>query len=273
MSCKECRAFQGILSEARVVSVPRIDLSGYVAVLNHTDILISFRATDTVLNWIENVASPFFADFLVCPHCKASLVYLKMYRRVRPQLLGVLIPLLTRYPNATIVATGHSMGGIFATYAAVDLLSNVNHYNYEQYLKDPEGFPVVYAEGDTELQNLRGIIPFKQKCHVWNHHIQVKEVVTFGMPRIGNRYLADYIQRIIPTYARITHYRDLIPRLPPSFTDYHHTGDEYWFNRDSTEYKVCSYPEQKGCINSVILLNTDDHAVYMGLHSGQCEMR
>ncbi len=199
-----------------------------------------------MLNWIENVASPFFADFLVCPQCKASLVYLKMYRRVRPQvclshscdakLLGVLIPLLTRYPNATIVATGHSMGGIFATYVAVDLLSNVNHYNYEQYLKDPEGFPVVYAEGDTELQNLRGIIPFKQKCHVWNHHIRVKEVVTFGMPRIGNRYLADYIQRIIrdtsspsspiATYARITHYRDLIPRLPPSFTDYHHTGDE-----------------------------------------------
>ena len=41
---------------------------------------------------------------------------------------------------------------------------------------------------------------------------------------------------------------------------------------DSTEYKVCSYPEKKECINSVVFLNTDDHAVYMGLHSGACEL-
>lgn len=128
------------------------------------------------------------------------------------------------------------MGGVFATYAAVDLLSNVNYYNYQQYLSHPDHYPIMSSDKDVKLRYQRGYIPFTRKCHAWNHHIRVHEVVTFGMPRIGNRYLADHIAKLIrkdwvdcspqAAYYRVTHYRDLIPRLPPSFTDYHHTGNE-----------------------------------------------
>lgn len=124
-----------------------------------------------------------------------------------------MIRLLQTHPDAEMHFSGHSLGGVFVTLIAIDVLANLNYYDFNLYLQNS----TLYSESI-------------------NHNIQVAEVYTFGMPRIGNSYLADFIHQrirrrilcliIIAHFYRITHGKDVVPLLPPLFMEFQHTGDE-----------------------------------------------
>lgn len=40
---------------------------------------------------------------------------------VEPQLIDAVKPLLAKYPTASLLVTGHSLGAALATFAAVDI--------------------------------------------------------------------------------------------------------------------------------------------------------
>lgn len=48
--------------------------------------MIVFRASESTLNLIENLASPVLAHFDVCEKCMASGTYLSLYASIRDQV-------------------------------------------------------------------------------------------------------------------------------------------------------------------------------------------
>jgi hypothetical protein len=57
-------------------------------------------------------------------------------------------------------------------------------------------------------------------------------VIFIRSPRVGNKEFAEYFKKKVTTKdkARITHFSDLVPHLPPQTLDYIHAVPEYWFN-------------------------------------------
>ena len=68
------------------------------------------------------------------------------------------------------------------------------------------------------------------------------EIHNFGQPRIGNKRLTDHMHRKMELVFRVVHNRDLVPHLPPDLPlfDYHHSGNEVFFNEDMSVFKVCA---------------------------------
>ena len=94
-----------------------------------------------------------------------------------------------KYDISHIQLTGHSLGAVFATYVATDLISQVNHYDLADFLKYPDHY------------NLS--VPILDQCHTIRNHLRIRDVYTFGMPRIGNPALAEYIAKHIRFSYRV----------------------------------------------------------------------
>ena len=103
----------------------------------------------------------------------------------------------------------------------------MNYYDFDRYLKDPTIYSNrFFHHGNWSTTNL----------YTQNHSLKVSDVFTFGMPRIGNFELAEYIHKVIRTvyisdfslanFYRITNGKDVIPFLPPQWMEFRHTGDE-----------------------------------------------
>jgi len=110
----------------------------------------------------------------------------------------------------------------------------------------------------------QGIIP-REKTVMYN----------YGSPRVGNSQLADAINKAIPELYRITHWRDLVPHVPPcsinasneciaNATGYsgfglwpaYHVGPEVFYNEDSSTHIVCNGGENPMCADQFSLLQT-----------------
>ena len=89
-------------------------------------------------------------------------------------------------------------------------------------------------------------------------------VYNFGQPRVGNKAFADLYKNLIPTYYRITHWRDVVPQVPATsgliqlhyinlmgndvkvqvpFTsgiEYQHLANEVHYSEAQEAFQVCS---------------------------------
>ncbi|KAG8722709.1 hypothetical protein FRC08_012588 [Ceratobasidium sp. 394] len=52
------------------------------------------------------------------------------------------------------------------------------------------------------------------------------KAVTYGQPRVGNQEFANWIDKIIPDFSRITHEHDVIPIVPGRGLGFHHPSGE-----------------------------------------------
>lgn len=79
-------------------------------------------------------------------------------------------------------------------------------------------------------------------------------IYTYGAPRVGNMAFMNYIHNQDGYTYRITHYDDVVPRLPPmSYLGYGHTSAEYWLSwgpSDRVNYTTDQITECTGYVNS-----------------------
>ena len=118
---------------------------------------------------------------------------------------------------------------------------------------------------------LATICAFDMLYHEFQYN--VKYLVTFGSPRIGNVYFSDYFNSFQIESKRVTHYYDIVPHVPEEFLGYKHISNEIWYNEDNTNYYVCNdtYNEDTTCSNSCAptkCTSTSDHLNYLNISMG-----
>lgn len=180
-------------------------------------------------NWLYNFDVT-KTTFDKCDKCSIHTGFHKTYTDIKEQLFTKLESVIHKYPKAPIVITGHSLGGAVATVAAIDI---------QHYLNDK------------------------------GHHNIIKEVHTFGSPRVGNVAFADYYNKLIPQTVRVVHNKDIVPHAPPSFLGFSHVGTEVWLDAESDTYKICTpFIEDKACSSSVASPSITDHVTYLNNNTG-----
>lgn len=100
--------------------------------------------------------------------------------------------------------------------------------------------------------------------------VQPDYFYTFGMPRMGNKEFANFVDGRFPELlkVRITHYRDIIPRGPLTSMGYNHFNTEVFYTEDMSSFVICKEAEDTNCINQFSILNfsIEDHRTYFGLN-------
>lgn len=99
-------------------------------------------------------------------------------------------------------------------------------------------------------------------------------IYNFGQPRIGNPLYANFVNTILPYYWRFTHFKDVVPHLPPQTgLDYLHSCREV-FETEQHELYLCSEVdcEDPVCSDQFHLYetNSNDHLYYLN-HRVSCE--
>ncbi|CAI6335598.1 unnamed protein product [Periconia digitata] len=97
------------------------DVTGFVA-LDPTNklIVVSFRGTNTIANWITNLSFDQVATHL-CPKCTAHRGFWQSWLDSRTAILTAVYAIQKQNPKYQIVTMGHSLGGAIAQLAAADL--------------------------------------------------------------------------------------------------------------------------------------------------------
>ena len=85
---------------------------------------------------------------------------------------------------------------MFATFATIDMQTNLGVYNYDDLLQNPDKYNLF-----KRMTCTKKIDPFytsfPSTLRTYHKNFTVASVYTFGMPRIGNTQLAEYIHRRI----------------------------------------------------------------------------
>jgi hypothetical protein len=86
-------------------------------------------------------------------------------------------------------------------------------------------------------------------------------VYTYGEPRVGNDQFAKFYMTGTQVSWRVTHWRDIVPHLPPEAFGFHHTATEVWYTEDQKNYTVCDGSgEDPTCADQLFeAVSIDDH--------------
>jgi Lipase (class 3) len=116
-----CGLYQLRLCSLTLNSIGPTNATGFLAVDNQTSkIVLSFRGTVSIRNWLRNLG----IGFVAFPRCSGYAVHSGFYESwcaARGLVQAALANALRTYPGYSIVVTGHSLGGAIATIAAEDL--------------------------------------------------------------------------------------------------------------------------------------------------------
>lgn len=112
------------------------DATGYVAVDQSSGyIVLSFRGSSNLENWIGNLDIPLIDASSICSGCLVHQGFWNMWETVAGDVTSQIKSALSAHPHYTVVATGHSLGGALAAVAATVLRASgytVQLYNYGQ---------------------------------------------------------------------------------------------------------------------------------------------
>jgi hypothetical protein len=88
----------------------------------HKYIIISFRGSSNIINFLDDANFPVTSyNKPGCNSCYVHSGFLSSYNSLSGEVLDHLSQLLIKYPEATILVTGHSLGGTQAVLAALDI--------------------------------------------------------------------------------------------------------------------------------------------------------
>ncbi len=99
-------------------------------------------------------------------------------------------------------------------------------------------------------------------------------VYNYGQPRVGDKKYSQFVNTIIKEYWRMTHYKDIVPHVPPiDIFNYYHSCREVYEN-ENHQLSLCSETdcEDPKCADQFNLYQTngDDHEYYLN-HRLSCE--
>ncbi|KAI4189984.1 MAG: hypothetical protein L6R41_001092 [Letrouitia leprolyta] len=107
-----------------------------------------------------------------------------------------------------------------------------------------------------------------------DHFLTATELYTFGSPRLANQEAARWLSGQSRLSWRITNENDIVPRLPPRLTGYHHVLPEYWIprngdNPDNREIEWASREDSSWGNEGQIIPKRSSHSHYFGM-TGAC---
>jgi hypothetical protein len=236
---KTYKTFSGVLT----------DIQGLIAVDPTSKlIVVSFRGSSSVRNWIAKYALPpprenlpqlttpssivfAFSDCSLVSGCEIHTGFGAAWAEVSSAVTSGVAAARKANPGYAVVSTGHSLGGAVATLAAA-------------YLRAGSGTSV--------------------------------DLYTYGSPRVGNGAFADFVSAQPGLETRVTHVDDPVPRLPPLLFGYRHTSPEYWLSdggATTTSYgvgdvRVCTGDANTDCNAGTGGLDVVAHLYYLGPMSG-----
>ena len=80
-----------------------------------------FRGTDEVRSWLYNLKL-FAIKYPDCENCWVHKGWHDAYKGIVPGIVMDLGELFKMYSEADLLVVGHSLGGVLATYASLDIL-------------------------------------------------------------------------------------------------------------------------------------------------------
>jgi predicted lipase len=85
-------------------------------------VVVSFRGSKTLMNWILNLEFAHTdSPFAECLNCYVHRGFLDDYNSVAVQVFVAVNQIREKYGAKRVLVTGHSLGGVLATLAAIDL--------------------------------------------------------------------------------------------------------------------------------------------------------
>ncbi|OQS01413.1 lipase [Achlya hypogyna] len=221
-TCSPC-AFVSRPQHLHIIADVKENFQGIVG-YSGTDIVIAFRGSMDVKNWLDNLSFLKTRPWAALPDVYVHQGFYWVYESIAKQLLTAVRKLRESYPQAPIVVTGHSLGAAVAAITTVDLATS--------------------------------------------HNITVRQLVTFGEPRVGTKSFVAHLLSIVPYLARVTHWRDIVPHVPFHWLGYVHGPQEIWYAEDSAIYKLCDPTdgEDAQCNNQFrATASIADHLVYLNI--------
>ncbi|KAJ9052291.1 hypothetical protein DSO57_1035720 [Entomophthora muscae] len=94
-------------------------------------------------------------------------------------------------------------------------------------------------------------------------------VYTYGQPRVGNVYFADYINYLPLSVTRVVNDNDLVPHLPPFAYHYLHYHTEVHINHDIPNFCSRVFPEDPSCASSRTDFSIASHLSAFGIQLGK----
>lgn len=193
---KEYECFNYIQLEPKLFE-STIDCQCYISIFNKDSILIAFRGSSNVKDWIANAniikVKMDLNNVLDNERPKVHLGFLTQFRSVENKITDYINEILKNDINneiKNIVYTGHSLGGGLANIALIN-----------------------YSHKYTQLKHM---------C------------VTFGAPRVGNKSFRKKFEEKCNFSKRYVNYYDPIPSLPSSL-HYSNTCPSEYINKSIIE--------------------------------------
>lgn len=127
-ACGEPCSVQSGFQEMTMIEDELLDTFGFVGYsLKDNEVVLSFRGTNGAdfLNWLTNIVY-YRVQYSDIPDTQVHSGFYTAYTAVSWACLRALEPLLAKYPTASLMITGHSLGGALATFAAIDIKRSLN---------------------------------------------------------------------------------------------------------------------------------------------------
>jgi hypothetical protein len=113
-------------------------------------IVVAFRGSVNTANWIMNLKTA-RTSYPFCPNCSVHIGFNGGYNGVKAQLDPIIGDLRSRYPSASLMVTGHSLGGALAVLAAADLHTRLGIVEHLYTLGQPRVGNDKFAQWMTDL--------------------------------------------------------------------------------------------------------------------------
>jgi hypothetical protein len=280
--CARCAARAGAFDVHSTVYDEGWDLFAYAGYSHSLAApVLAFRGTDSrsIYNWAENMR--YWRSDLPLPvpggAASGAAVHTGFYlswndSALAPNLTAAAADLARAHPGAPLYIAGHSLGAALATVAAVDIRARLE----AAWLRETRAWEAGLAQEKRRRRRRARTLAGEDgglgaPLPPPPPPPPPIRLFTFGSPRVGNAAFAAFVANATAVSVRVTHNRDIVPSVPPTWVGFHHAPTEAWqvdFGGAGVVGLCDGSGEDPRCHDSVCYLglctSVADHLEYMG---------